>query len=196
MSFRELAGRELHHASRAGHSARDQVHLEIGNRQAQRFGGPPAPDERSNPGQQLGEGERLDQIIVGSAVEADHPILERIARRQDEHRRVDAALPQRAENLQPIASGQHEVEQNDVETLRCDTEERSFARVLDDRLVSFTLEPLAQSAGHFLFVFHDQDAHALPLQILFAPQPEHLLGRTVGIRGRFSGLLYQFRCES
>ena len=55
--------------------------------------------------------------------------------------------------------GSAEVEQDDVERLGVDAEERAFAGALDDDVVLLALEPFAQRVGHLLFVFDDEHAH-------------------------------------
>ena len=47
----------------------------------------PATDQGAGAGQQLLEGERLAQVVVGAAVEAAHPVADRVARREKEHGR-------------------------------------------------------------------------------------------------------------
>ena len=144
-------------AAAARDFSRHEIDLEIADAQAQRLGDPAAPQQRADPRQHLLERERLDQIVVGAAVEAGHAILERVARRQHQHRRLVAALAQRSENLQAVAARQHEIEQDDVERLGVQPEERAFAGVLDRDVVAFAVQPFPQGVGDLLFVLDDED---------------------------------------
>ena len=51
------------------------------------------------------------EVIVGASVEAENPVFDRVLRRKDEHRRLNAALAQRRENIDTVAARQHEIEQ-------------------------------------------------------------------------------------
>ena len=66
-----------------------------------------APQQRANPREHLGERERLDEVIVGAAVETEHPVLQRVARREHQHACVLAALPQRRYDLKSVPAGKH-----------------------------------------------------------------------------------------
>ena len=75
-----------------------------------------------------------------------------------------AALAQRAQNLEAVAAGQRQVQQDDVECLGVHPEERPFAGALDHHVVAFVLEPFAQGIGHLLFVLDDQQQFYWPLR--------------------------------
>ena len=67
--------------------------------------------------QQLGKRERLDQIVVGSEIQAADSIVDAVSRRQDQDWRLDVTLPQRLEDFEPTASRQHQIEDDEVEEL-------------------------------------------------------------------------------
>ncbi len=144
----------------ARHLARHQVHLEVAEHQPRRIHGAAAPDQRADARHQLGEGERLHQVVVGAAVEAEHAVLHRVARRQHQHRRFQAALTQRGEDLEAAAAGQAEIEQNHVEGLGGDAEEGALPRPLHHHVEFLALEPFAEGVGNFLFVLDDEHAQA------------------------------------
>ena len=75
---------------------------------------PAAPGERAKPGVQLGERERLHEVVVGAAVEPSHAILDRVAGREDQHRRPHPALAQGPANLEARHVGQHQIEHDRV----------------------------------------------------------------------------------
>ena len=51
-----------------------------------------APQQGAHPGQQLGEGEGLDEVVVGAVVEARHAVLERVAGGEHEHAGLGLAI--------------------------------------------------------------------------------------------------------
>mgnify|MGYP003694615697 CR=1 FL=1 len=84
----------------------------------------------------------LTQVVVGAAVETQQAIVERVARRDDEHGRLDAAPAEGPEDLKSVTAGQHQVEQDHVEHFRAQSEERVLAGVGDDRVRSLRLRGL------------------------------------------------------
>ena len=64
--------------------------------------------------QQLLEGERLRQVVVGAGVEALDPLADRVARRQQEDRDAVALAAQPARHVEPVVAGHHHVENQSV----------------------------------------------------------------------------------
>ena len=73
-----------------------------------------AAAERAQPRDELGERERLDEVVVGAAVEAGDAVLDRVARGEHEHGRPDAVVAQAAADLEAVDAGQHHVEHDRV----------------------------------------------------------------------------------
>ena len=73
-----------------------------------------AADQRAQPRQQLAEVERLDQIVVGAAVEPLDARLDRVARGQHQDRHGAARLANRAADREAVAPRQHHVEDDGV----------------------------------------------------------------------------------
>ncbi len=48
----------------------------------------PAPEEGPQAGQELGQGEGLDQVVVGTGIEALDPVVDGVAGGEHEHRGV------------------------------------------------------------------------------------------------------------
>src|SRR5205814_7565591 len=105
------------------------------------------------------EGERLHEVAIRTAVEPEHPVLDRIPGRQDENRRADAASPQGRQDLDAVASGKHQIEHDQIECLGVHTKEAVLARCRDDDLVVFRLDAFLQGPRYLGFVFDDEDAH-------------------------------------
>ncbi len=119
--------------------------------------------ERAEPCRELLEGERLDQVVVGTRVEALHPIADRVARGQHEDRQLGAAGPQPARNL-----GARDVRQPDIKDHRVDPAaglgnlERIGAagRQLDE--MALLAEQARQEAAEPRIVLHQQQMHDAP----------------------------------
>src|SRR5581483_8862413 len=111
------------------------------------------------PREQLGYGERLDEIIVGAQVETAHAIVDAVAGRQDQHRRVDPLLTKRLQDVEAAPSRQHDVEHDEVEHFGARPEKPVFAVAGDRHLVVVARQRPGQHRGDFRFVFDDEDPH-------------------------------------
>ena len=103
----------------------------------------------------------LSEVVVRTAVESRHAVLQRIAGGQDQHGRLQAPRANGTKNFQAIAARKAEVEEDGVERFGIHPKERGFACPLDDNFVFLRLEPLAQGVGDLLLVLDDQDPHLL-----------------------------------
>ncbi len=69
----------------------------------QRFGASGlAPQQGANPGRQFFQVKRLDQVVVGAAIQAGHPVRYGVARSEYQHRNPVAAGAQRLQDLQAV----------------------------------------------------------------------------------------------
>ena len=73
-----------------------------------------APKQRANPGDQHRERERLGQVVVGAGVEGLGLVEVAVLGREHEDRRPVAGLAQIGADLEAVATGQHDVEDDQV----------------------------------------------------------------------------------
>ncbi len=133
------------------------------------------PKERSDPCLQLGEVDRLGDVVVGPGVETDDLVLGRVERRlhDDRDERQGLIALDAPRDLEPVELGKHDVEQNEIrERLRrtsgCtagrgergDDRQGLLSIVRHDRGVPARLEPVAQDGHVVRIVVDDQDAWA------------------------------------
>ena len=118
-----------------------------------------APEQRAHARQQLGELERLGEVVVGAAVEAGDLVGHAGARRQQQDRHLPAARAQLAQDGEPVAPRQHDVEDEQVVLALERAGESRLAVVRDVDLVVLGLQPALDEARHLLLVLDDQDAH-------------------------------------
>ena len=114
----ELAGGELELALADGGAAgayveADAAGLEdvVSGGAAVGGGAEPEPD----PGEQLGEAERLGHVVVGAALERGDRVGDRVARGEDDDRELRALGPELVEHLEAVDPGQADVEHHQVE---------------------------------------------------------------------------------
>ena len=122
-----------------------------------------APRERPQPREQLAEGERLDQVVVGARVEPLDPVLDRVAGGQHQHRRPDAARAKLAAGRKAVDAGKHHVEHDHV----VGRGGAIHSAVLAGRGEIGRMTLLAEAANKQLteprLVFDHQDAHLIRL---------------------------------
>ena len=130
-SSRNSVGVSAHARSRRGDRVRRRVEPQPAGLERAVAARP--PQERVQPREQLGERERLRQVVVAAGVEAGEPVGERVARGQEEHGRVDAAGAQRLADVAPVGVGQPDVD-----------DQRVRQRVLDARAAQSRPVPTAR----------------------------------------------------
>ena len=128
-------------SSRRTRSSSGPALAEVDRRGLGRLG---AAEAGADPGQQLGPGEGLGQVVVGPGVEPADPVLDLAAGRQDQGRRPDPRGPEARQQLQAVAARQREVQQQAVERTTA-RDRQPLVAVADGRdLVALLLEPAAE----------------------------------------------------
>ena len=110
----QLLGRQVQGMAGPLGLLRRQVHTHVAIGERHDLDRPPATDQGAGAGQQLLEGERLAQVVVGTAVEAAHPVADRVARREEEHGRGPALAAMALQDRQAVRAGQPPVEDDEV----------------------------------------------------------------------------------
>ena len=113
-----------------------------------------------DPRRQLLEGERLGHVVGGAPVEALDPVGDLALGGEHDHRQGRLASADRGQNLDPVAPGQHPVEDHQVEAA---AERQPLA--LDavggwSDAVALGLETPREEVGDRRLVLDDQDLHA------------------------------------
>src|SRR5262245_13968483 len=143
------------------HLVRDQIHLEILVLQFEDLIHAPPAQQRPNACEQLGEREWLGEVIVGAMVEADNPVFDRVLRRQDQYRCLNATFAQRGEDIDAIAARQHEIEQQEVKGCLICQEEALFSGGRNRNFIMLRLETRAQRIRDLCFILDNQNAHGM-----------------------------------
>jgi hypothetical protein len=140
------------------HRATSQVDGEI-VADDQRWGRRLPPGQRPDPGDQLGEGERLGQVVVGAHAQAGHPVLHAGGRGQHEDpaRRVSGG--QRTAHVVAVDSRQVAVEYHDVVVQQVELGQRARAVERDVHREPDVAQPVGQVAGQHPLVLDDQHPH-------------------------------------
>ncbi len=73
-----------------------------------------SPQQRPEPGEQLLERERLDQVVVGAGIEPVDPVVGGVACGEQQHRDVVPLGADAAAHLEPVDDRHHHVEHHDV----------------------------------------------------------------------------------
>ena len=109
--------------------------------------------------QKHGELERLDQVVVGAAVEAGDAVLDLAAGGEHQHRRPDERLAQAPAGLEAVDPGQHHVEHDRVEGRGGRHPEGVLSAGGDVNDGALLDQAASQQLGHLRLVLDDQHAH-------------------------------------
>ena len=166
---RELPRAELDRLRAALDLAGQEIERQVAGRQTRRFrGAGRAPDERLHAGEQLGEGERLGQVVVAAGLEAADAIVDGAPGAEDQHRHADAPGAQRVDQRQPVHARQLDVDDRRVVGLsqRLLEARLPVGRPID-REPRFP-EPLLDKPRNRLVVLDQEHAHQRSLQPAYA----------------------------
>src|SRR5262245_52399636 len=155
----ELFHGELECLAGADDLARHEIHLEIFVLKLQHLIRSAAAEERADTGEQLRDRKRLDEVVVGSAVESPYAIVDGVLGRENQDRCLKATLTDGRQDLEPIPVGKHEIQNDAIERLVVDEEEAFLARGGDADVVVLRFQAVAQSLRDLLLVLHDEYSH-------------------------------------
>jgi hypothetical protein len=100
--------------------------------------------ERMQARHELGERERLGHVVVPTGAEAGDAVGERIASREEQHRRLHALRTKRLADVAPVGVRQADVDDQDARRLWLDPSEQFRAGADTDRLEPLLTEPAQQ----------------------------------------------------
>jgi hypothetical protein len=107
--------------------------------------------------QEFGEGKGLGQVVVRPALEAGHPVVERLAGGEQQDRHVVAASPHMAQHVHAVAPGQHPVENEQIEGRGLHLGQRAVAGVRRRHLPAFEAQAFGHGIAGLLFVLDQED---------------------------------------
>src|SRR5665647_1919970 len=110
----ELLGAQSERVTAQASFTPRRIEAEYADRERGRQGVARPPQQRPQPRQQLLEGERLHEVVVGAAVEAGHLVVGRVPRREHQHRDGQAPAPQLTAQSEAVDARQHHVEHEQV----------------------------------------------------------------------------------
>ena len=127
-----LGAGEGHPAPAPGHPGRGEVEHEVAVAELLRAGRV-AAQQCAQAGAQLGERERLDQVVVGARVQPGDAVIYQVAGGEHQDRRPVAAGAQPPAHLEAVRLGHGHVEHHRVDARRCHVGQRRAAAVNGER---------------------------------------------------------------
>ena len=143
-----------------------------------------APGDRLQAGQQLGERERLGEVVVAAGLQAVHAVVDAVPRAEEQHRRGDGGVAERGDQAEAVEAGQHHVDDGRVVAARARQLETGHAVLGDVDGKALLAQAAGDEPGDAAIVFDDEDPHAgglglAPQDLLHllheGPRPERLL---------------------
>ena len=101
----------------------------------------------------------FDEVVVRAGVEAADHVLDRVARREHQDRRVPAFPAQLGGDLEAVLLRQHDVEQDDVVLVDVGQHGGLVPVRGDVHHVPLFLQPLLDESGDLPVVLHDENLH-------------------------------------
>ena len=118
-----------------------------------------AAQQRAQPGLQLAQGERLDQVVVGARVEPGDAVVDRVARREHEDGGAVAGRAQPAAHLEPVDARHRHVEHDRVDVVADEVVERRAAVLGHVHVVAVERQRALQRLAHGRLVVDHQHLH-------------------------------------
>jgi len=123
-----------------------------------RLGG--AASDGTETGEEDGEGERFDEIIVGARIEAGDDVGRGITGGEHEDGSVILGGAEAASDFDAIDTGHHDVEDDGIKGADGEGGEGFFAIAGESDGVILLLKTLGEETAHGRFVFSDENEHA------------------------------------
>ena len=123
-------------ASSSRSATRNYVELPLG-------GSPPA--QRSNASEQLGKRKGLQQIVVGTGVQAANTIFDRIASGQHQDWRSQSVLAHSLQDLEPASAWKHNVQDYQIEGFGLNQVETFLARMAKAKRILLALQTFLEA---------------------------------------------------
>ena len=135
-----------------------------------------APQQRAHPRDELADAERLGQVVVGAALEAEHLVGLFAPRRQhqDRHVAVHRLAPHRPAHRHAVEPRQHQVENQQIERLSFARASACRAVSRGDRRQTFELQMQHDQIADMRVVFDDEDTAACLAFGLWRRRGSHL----------------------
>lgn len=201
---RELRTRQLHHPLAPRHLTGRQVHPQItegedvlvGLLAARRRGVRAAAQQRPDPGEQLVQLERLDQVVVRARVEPGDAVADRVARGEHQDGVVDPAPRSRMGGGEPVHPGHLDVEDDQIGPVRLRLGQRVQTVDGDLRPVPLEGQAALERLPHGGLVVDDQDALGVVLGGCGAHRSRVFLGVGSGGGRAWCGVPRVGRCPA
>src|SRR5262249_51229053 len=115
--------------------------------------------QRVEPGQQLRERERLDEIIIASRLEALDPVVHALFRREDQDRQPVRAPAQLSDQRKAVPTGKHDVHDGGVVGMLEGKLEASLTVLGGVHRVAGFSQSLQQELAQRWIVLDDENSH-------------------------------------
>ena len=167
----ELAGREAHLPPAERHFTAHHVDADAAGPEQGVRGPCPGPQVGPDPGYQLGEGERLAQVVVRAQVEPLDLVVHAPSGAEHQHRNRGPACAQAFEHVEAVQVGQAEIEDDERDAGPFGPPQRvpAAARPLD--VIAVPAEPFLEERSDAFLVLNDQQRHRGILIQKAAPRP-------------------------
>ena len=158
----KLLGRERDRAAAARDMVRGGVDREVGDGEDIGRAAAVLARDDTQPRQKLIKRKRLDEIIIRPGVEPAHAVGYAVFRREEDDRRLAAALAHLRQERKAVHARHHHIEHNGVILRALQIIQSLYAIETGVNAVALGSERFGENAVEVLFIFHDQNTHTRP----------------------------------
>src|ERR1019366_4404736 len=116
--------------------------------------------ERPQPGGELQQAERLDEVVVRPGIQPAHPVSHAVSRGQHEHRGPLSLFPESAAELESVEVREHDIQDDRPVGVLGGQPQAVLAAAGDVDGVPFLFQRAFEEPGHPGFIFHHEYPHA------------------------------------
>jgi len=156
----ELLARQPHRLAVASHRAAMWVQPDAGALQDRRGGGPGSPAQCLDPRHQLGELERLGEVVIGAEPKPRHPLGNGGGSGEHQDPSLDARVNQGGAHLVAGHDGQIAVEDHDVVVVDREAVQGSIAVIDDVHGHALATQPAGDGVGEQPLILDHQHSHS------------------------------------
>ena len=113
------------------------------------------PQDTADARQQLPRVEGLSEIIIRAHFQADNPLCVFAQRRQHDHRQIGAGTQLAAQD-KAVVAGQHDIENDQIDTLPLELRPHGFAILCGRDAIAIALQIVAQEIEDLGVIIHDE----------------------------------------
>lgn len=157
----EFLGGQGNGFSGAGHGLTSDIQLQVGNLEEFGFCGSGSAEEGADAGEQFGEGEGFDEVIIGPGFEAVDTIADGITGGEHEDAGGGPGVAELGKDIETIFAGEQDIQDEEVVKIGGSEVEAVLSVIGVVHLEAFLAQAADEEASDLGIVFDEEDSHGM-----------------------------------